>query len=224
MSFPDADNCLEKSSRLHGIAGTSAVKSDWSSTLGGKILSFEMSQKKILTWVDKFKNIEDIATQYDSGHAALPWAASDSCYRFATPLFPSRMVFNTENVRIACRKETMEVVLIGVEAIARLLLKCAVYERPYPKQGSSRPSVHQDLEIVLEELYRAIMVFLAFAKHYLDKSSARRMCGGPLDLEGKSRFDPINDVDLILVGEIRVAEAESKLSGGRNRRGYPLTH
>lgn len=113
----------------------------------------------------------------------------------------------------------MVVVLIGVEAIARLLLKRAVYERLYLKQGSSRFSVHQDLEIVLEELYKTILVFLAFAKHYLDKSSARKAFW----TRGKSRFDPINNADLILVGEVRVAEAESKLSGGRNRRGYPLT-
>jgi hypothetical protein len=30
---------------------------------------------KILSWVEKFKEIGDIAVQYDPGHAALPWAA-----------------------------------------------------------------------------------------------------------------------------------------------------
>jgi hypothetical protein len=29
---------------------------------------------KILSWVEKFKEIGDIAAQYDPGHAALPWA------------------------------------------------------------------------------------------------------------------------------------------------------
>jgi len=29
---------------------------------------------KILSWVEKFKEVGDIAVQYDPGHAALPWA------------------------------------------------------------------------------------------------------------------------------------------------------
>lgn len=30
---------------------------------------------KIVTWIDKFKEVGDNAVQYDPGHAALPWAA-----------------------------------------------------------------------------------------------------------------------------------------------------
>jgi len=30
---------------------------------------------KIVVWVDKFKEVGDMAVQYDPGHAALPWAA-----------------------------------------------------------------------------------------------------------------------------------------------------
>lgn len=30
--------------------------------------------EKILEWVDKFKQVGDIAIQYDQAHAALPWA------------------------------------------------------------------------------------------------------------------------------------------------------
>jgi hypothetical protein len=30
---------------------------------------------KIATWIDKFKQVGDVAIQYDPGHAALPWAA-----------------------------------------------------------------------------------------------------------------------------------------------------
>ena len=31
--------------------------------------------EKMIKWVTKFKEIGDIAMQYDAGHAALPWAA-----------------------------------------------------------------------------------------------------------------------------------------------------
>ena len=30
---------------------------------------------KIATWIEKFKQVGDVAVQYDPGHAALPWAA-----------------------------------------------------------------------------------------------------------------------------------------------------
>ena len=31
--------------------------------------------EKIVKWVNKFKEVGDVAVQYDPGHAALPWAA-----------------------------------------------------------------------------------------------------------------------------------------------------
>ncbi|KAL1635021.1 hypothetical protein SLS58_010473 [Diplodia intermedia] len=31
--------------------------------------------EKVVCWIDKFKAVGDAATQYDPGHAALPWAA-----------------------------------------------------------------------------------------------------------------------------------------------------
>jgi hypothetical protein len=41
---------------------------------GGKTFVVRDLADKILSWVEKFKEIGDIAMQYDPGHAALPWA------------------------------------------------------------------------------------------------------------------------------------------------------
>ena len=30
---------------------------------------------KVIDWIDKFREVGDLAIQYDPGHAALPWAA-----------------------------------------------------------------------------------------------------------------------------------------------------
>lgn len=67
-------------------------------------------------------------------------------------------------------KETMEVVLVSVEAITRLLLRCAVCEKLYFTSGPVL-SVRQNIEDVLNTLYTAVLEFLAFATRYLDKSS-----------------------------------------------------
>jgi hypothetical protein len=46
---------------------------------------------KILSWVEKFKEIGDIAVQYDPGHAALPWAGIRLVLQ-ACPPFIARQV------------------------------------------------------------------------------------------------------------------------------------
>lgn len=65
----------------------------------------------------------------------------------------------------------MTAVLIGIEAVARLMLRCAVYERLYLTPGLGL-TVCQNLQVVLESVYTAILAFLAFAKRYLDRSSS----------------------------------------------------
>jgi hypothetical protein len=32
--------------------------------------------EKVVTWIDKFKDVGDLVVSYDPGHAALPWAAT----------------------------------------------------------------------------------------------------------------------------------------------------
>jgi len=41
---------------------------------------------KILSWVEKFKEVGDIAVQYDPGHAALPWAGIRLLLQACLPL------------------------------------------------------------------------------------------------------------------------------------------
>ena len=46
----------------------------WSFKFRGKVINLRDRAEKILEWVEKFKQIGDTAMQYDSVHAALPWA------------------------------------------------------------------------------------------------------------------------------------------------------
>jgi hypothetical protein len=46
----------------------------WKITVMGRDVVLRDVGMRILQWVDKFKDIGDIAVQYDPGHAALPWA------------------------------------------------------------------------------------------------------------------------------------------------------
>ena len=50
-------------------------KGQWVFELKGKRLVVRDLMEKIVRWLDHFKSIGDIAAQYDTAHAALPWAA-----------------------------------------------------------------------------------------------------------------------------------------------------
>jgi len=47
----------------------------WTVTWRGEDIVVRDIAMKIMQWVDKFKEIGDIAVQYHPGHAILPWAA-----------------------------------------------------------------------------------------------------------------------------------------------------
>lgn len=40
----------------------------------GEVLTLRDSLEKVVKWVNKFKEVGDVAVQYDPSHAALPWA------------------------------------------------------------------------------------------------------------------------------------------------------
>ena len=42
--------------------------------LNGRIIVLRDVVAKIMVWIDKFKEIGDVAANFDPSHAALPWA------------------------------------------------------------------------------------------------------------------------------------------------------
>ena len=46
----------------------------WKYKKGNKEIIIRDKLEKVVVWVNKFKELGDIAVQYDTGHASLPWA------------------------------------------------------------------------------------------------------------------------------------------------------
>ena len=46
----------------------------WKYKKGDKEIIIRDKLEKVVVWVNKFKELGDIAVQYDTGHASLPWA------------------------------------------------------------------------------------------------------------------------------------------------------
>ncbi|KAL8992618.1 MAG: hypothetical protein Q9169_006964 [Polycauliona sp. 2 TL-2023] len=124
---------------------------------------------KAITWVQKFKEIGDVAVQYDPTHASLPWAA----VRFFLQI-------SVNDVQI------LGAMLEGLETIAGEITRCHLYELYL-----SRPSfARTDLDSHLLRHYAGILTYLATAKRYYTKSTIRRL--------GASVFETFDSVDACL--------------------------
>ena len=65
------------------------LKSQWEFEFRGQAINLRYQADKIISWLAKFKEVGDIAIQYDPGHAALPWAG----IRFLLQVGPAHQPF-----------------------------------------------------------------------------------------------------------------------------------
>lgn len=107
---------------------------------------------KIVTWVDKFKQVGDTIVQYDPVHAALPWAA----VRFVL-----QIAVNDQQVFGAMAE--------GLELVSNLITRCAVWEDLYLMKQSAMQD--QFIEALIK-LYEAVLIYLGKAGKYYKQNSA----------------------------------------------------
>lgn len=110
---------------------------------------------KMVVWINMFKQIGDTVAQYDPGHAALPWAG----VRFILQVAISDIV-------------KFDFVVKGVESIARMIGRYAIFEDVYLRRMSKAST---ELENVLIQLYSTILLYQSKAKSFFDQSSPKRI-------------------------------------------------
>jgi hypothetical protein len=131
------------------------IKKAWKFTRrDGKVVIIRDLFEKIAVWVQKFKDVGDIAISFDPGHAALPWAA----VRFLLTI----AIEDTQ---------TFGAMVEGIEKITMLITRCAVLEQLYPKSGFSDET---GIEQVLVGLYVAILKFECSAIRFYGRSTASK--------------------------------------------------
>ncbi|KAL8691858.1 MAG: hypothetical protein Q9218_003002 [Villophora microphyllina] len=111
--------------------------------------------EKLIKWVNKFKQIGDMAVQYDPAHVSLPWAA----VRFFLQL-------SINDVQI------FGAMAEGLEMVSSHITRCHLYEQLYLSQTSI---VRPELERALLRLYTALLTYLARARQYYAKSTLGRV-------------------------------------------------
>lgn len=113
----------------------------------GEVVVLRDVMDKMIRWLSKFREIGDIAVQFNPFHAALPWAG----VRFLLQALVNDV-------------EIFKVVAESLETVSRLITKHAILESIY-LSGSSAAT--RELEVALTDLYTEILMFQAKALKYL---------------------------------------------------------
>ncbi|KAF2796410.1 hypothetical protein K505DRAFT_415804, partial [Melanomma pulvis-pyrius CBS 109.77] len=141
-----------------------SVESRWKYTRkSGETVIIRDVFEKIVRWVDTFKQIGDVAVQYDPAHAALPWAG----IRFLL------QVTVNDSHRLALLIE-------GLARIAELICRYAVTEALYV-EGASKPD--EGLERAIVKLYASILIYLSKARQYFEQGTAKRIIKSAVPVE-----------------------------------------
>ena len=125
--------------------------------------------EKIIRWVDTFKQIGDVAVQYDPAHAALPWAG----IRFLLQVRQVALFWRSTLLRhpqvAASDSHRLALVIEGLARIAELICRYAVTEALYI-QGASKAD--EGLKRAVVKLYADILGYLSKAKQYFEQGTA----------------------------------------------------
>ncbi|KAK1849751.1 ankyrin repeat protein [Colletotrichum chrysophilum] len=124
----------------------------------GEVIVIRDLFEKVVGWLQKFKEVGDIAVQYDPVHAALPWAG--------VRLLLQVVVNDTE---------TLGAVAEGLETVSHLIARCALYEGIYlaPSTQLSQ-KMHVELVEALTVMYTVILQWLSKAGSYYAMSAGKR--------------------------------------------------
>lgn len=108
--------------------------------------------EKMAGWVNKFKEVGDMAVQYDTAHAALPWAGIRLLLQVA--------INDTE---------TFGAMAEGVEFVSNLITRYTIIEQLYLQNLST---AKDQLMKAITKLYAAVLKYLSKADHFYRRTSA----------------------------------------------------
>jgi hypothetical protein len=126
----------------------------WKATIGGKEVILRDVLGKIVRWIDHFKAAGDIAVQFNSGAASLPWAA----VRFL--------------LQVAVNdKQYLETTIEGIEIATQTIARYAAVENLYM---DSDFQLHTQIRSKILGLYVHILSFLGESIQYFQQDLPSR--------------------------------------------------
>lgn len=169
FSSPDRLKSLTELSRLTEKSREECIKKRWKYTRkSGETVVLRDLFDKVMRWINVFKEIGDVAVQYDPGHAALPWAGIRFVMQVRGVMKHTRGFLTSMEI-IVSDHNIFGAVMEGLTWVAELICRHAVLEGLYLEPMSN---VVEELRKALVTLYAAILAYLSKAKQYLEKGSA----------------------------------------------------
>ncbi|KAJ8109292.1 hypothetical protein OPT61_g7566 [Boeremia exigua] len=147
----------------------SCMDKRWKIKRNGKEVFIRDIWEKAAKWIQKFKDVGDIAVQFDTSAASLPWAAV-------------RLILQVSINDV----EIFGAVAEGVELISRTIARCALYEAVYLEQSSVLPE-SKDFQEELVQLYTAVLCYLSMLSSYYKRGTASRILGSLGNSTGHTR-------------------------------------
>ncbi|KAI0528187.1 hypothetical protein F5B22DRAFT_584049 [Xylaria bambusicola] len=116
---------------------------------------------KTISCLNSFKEVGDIAVNFDPVHAALPWAA----FRF---------LLQTMSIGV----QQMAEMVIGLERSVQFSLRGSIYEQMYLDGTDAEPQLI--LQAALLDLYRTLIICMSDSVKYQESSSLQKAMTGTL--------------------------------------------
>lgn len=114
---------------------------------------------KIAFWINKFKEVGDIAVQYEPTHASLPWAG----VRFLLQVSINDI-------------QTFAAIAEALETVARLISRYSIFKTMYlPLVGQELTTAQSKLCEALVLLYSDCLRYLGEIAKYYERSTGERM-------------------------------------------------
>lgn len=110
---------------------------------------------KLTLWINKFREVGDVAVQYDPSHAALPWAGV-------------RLVLQTMVNDVQIHDATAE----SLEQVSGLITRYAMIEGLYLNAVSA---IKEQLKNAIVRLYTAVLTYLLKARRYYARNTPERI-------------------------------------------------
>jgi len=126
---------------------------------------------KIIFWLNKFKDIGDIAVNFDPVHARLPWICVRFLLQVCNSTYGNPDLIPTKAA--IAEHEQMEDLVVISEKLSCLISRGAIYERIYQPGKMSGEAVG-NLDNALVKLYATILQMMALCHRLFNKNTAKR--------------------------------------------------
>ncbi|CAH0041350.1 unnamed protein product [Clonostachys rhizophaga] len=132
----------------------------WVIKLGSRSFKIRNGFSNIIDWLQKFKEVGDIAVNFDPVHAALPWAAFRFLLQAAT-----------------ASRDSMEAIVTVLELVSRIIQHGRVFEKLHvlaSEDTHDEQDVLDGLKKTVVDLYVAVLTSLDYCCTRLDQNTGHR--------------------------------------------------